>query len=257
MRISIAVALLVLAPACSASLEDPANTGIGATFDSGTGTAEDASVGGTDSGATPDAAPVCTVAKSVYLNFEGQTLTRAATSDATQNQAAWMNKATGTAPKFRDGVGTRAADIVAITDGVKAQVTGLGVEVVTTRPVAGPYVMVVFGGTAGQIGSNFGRAVQKLDCGNLVMSDVAWISDAPANNQVAINNTLGAIGFGLGLTATTDTDDCMCGWDNACTQTTGACTLATTIARDPAANQTCPNVSSQNEQAAFTAGFCP
>ena len=61
----------------------------------------------------PDAAPVdtgpvclATQARSVYLNFEGQALTRnAAASDATQNQASWMNKANGTAPAFRAGSG--------------------------------------------------------------------------------------------------------------------------------------------------------
>ena len=213
--------------------------------------------------AQPDAPPIdmgptclVTQARSVYLNFDGQALARATTSDATQNQAAWMNKATGTAPAYRAGSGTRAADIQTITDGIKAALVGLDVTVVTTRPATGPYMMIVFGGTAANVGSNFGGAVQKLDCGNQVASDVAWVADGVTPNQRVINFALGAIGFGVGLTATTNTNDCMCGWDNACAQTTNQCTLGTAINTDPAANQTCPNQATQNEQQAIQQAFC-
>jgi hypothetical protein len=206
-----------------------------------------------------DTGPVClaTQSRSIYLNFDGQALTRAATSDATQNQAAWMNKAAGTAPAFRANSGTRANDIQQITDGIKAALTGLNVNVVTTRPAAGPYMMVVFGGTAAQVGSNFGGAVQKLDCGNQVVSDVAWVGDGVTPNQRAINFALGAIGFGVGMTATSNANDCMCGWDNVCTQTTNQCTFGTAINTDPAANQTCPNQATQNEQQSIQQAFCP
>lgn len=212
----------------------------------------------------PDAAPVdmgpvclATQARSVYLNFEGQALTRnAVASDATQNQASWMNKANGTAPAFRAGSGTRAADIQQITDGMKAALVGLNVNVVTTRPATGPYMMIVFGGTATNVGSNFGGAVQDLDCGNLVASDVAWVGDGVTPNQRVINFALGAIGFGVGMTATTNTNDCMCGWDNACNQTTNQCTFGTAINTDPAANQTCPNQATQNEQQSIQQAFC-
>lgn len=249
----IAALLLGLLPACSASLDDPPG-GLG----DGSTSANDAAVSGADGRmATPDAAAVCTVTKAVYLNFEGQVLTKATRSNAPQNQAAWMNQSTGTAPKFRATSGTRGADITAITNGVASALSGLGVEVVTARPASGPYMMIVYGGTADNVGSKFGRAVQQLDCGNVVMSDVGWIGDAVSSNQVAINTTLGAIGFGVGLTATNDPNDCMCGWDNACTQTLGPCTLAAAIATDPDANQRCPNQPTQMEQAVVQNGFCP
>ncbi|MGE0397865.1 MAG: hypothetical protein AB7T06_14175 [Kofleriaceae bacterium] len=213
--------------------------------------------------ALPDAAPVdtgpvclATQARSVYLNFEGQALTRATTSDATQNQAAWMNKANGTAPAFRAGSGTRATDITQITNGITTALAGLNVNVVTTRPATGPYMMIVFGGTANNVGSNYGGAVQKLDCGNTVASDVAWVADAVTPNQRVINFALGAIGFGVGMTATNNTNDCMCGWDNACNQTTNQCTFGTAINTDPGANQTCPNQATQNEQQSIQQAFC-
>jgi hypothetical protein len=70
--------------------------------------------------------------------------------------------------------------------------------------------MIVLGGTANQVGSRFGGAVNTLDCGDAAKSDVAWISDGVSPNQRVVNFAVGAIGFGLGLTATSDPLDCMC-----------------------------------------------
>src|SRR5262249_29286808 len=121
---------------------------------------------------------------------------------------------------------------------------------------SGNYVMIVYGGTASVVGSNFGVAVNQLDCGDTHPNDVAWIADN-ITGQRAINSTIGAIGFGLGLTATIDPADCMCSWDNACrSDNTVPCTLGSPIARDPQANQRCPGTTSQDEVAAFRTAFC-
>jgi hypothetical protein len=107
------------------------------------------------------------------------------------------------------------------------------------------------------IGSNFGSAVNQLDCGDTRPNDVAWIADS-VTGQRAINTAIGAIGFGLGLTATGDPQDCMCGWDNDCrSDNTVACKLGSPIARDPEANQRCAGTTSQDEVAAFRTAFCP
>lgn len=243
----------VLATGCGAELNQ------GAT-DAPPGTQVDA--GPTDDAPGTDAAPdapACANGRVVYLNFDGQALTQAATSDATLNRASWMNKATGTAPPFRQGAGSRATDITTITSGIRAVLAGFPVTVVTTRPAAGPYVMIVFGGAAAAIGSNFQLAVNELDCDDSEKSDVIWISDAggEALNRV-INVAVGGIGFGLGLTATTDPNDCMCGWGNGCLPTTAqACTLSMSIARDQGSTQLCPaGGASQNELLAFDQAFC-
>ncbi len=124
-----------------------------------------------------------------------------------------MNQASGTATPFRQASGNRTTDIMTITDGIRAVLAGFPVTVVTTRPAAGPYVMVVFGGSAGAVGSNFSLAVNELDCDDSENSDVLWISDASGVPlQRLINVAVGGIGFGLGLTATADPNDCMCGW---------------------------------------------
>lgn len=209
-------------------------------------------------GSDPDAPPAaCSNGRVVYLSFDGVTLTSAAASDATLNRASWMTIAQGTAPAYKTGVANRDQLIQQVTDGVRAQLSSFPVTVVTQRPATGPYVMIVFGGVASQVGSRFGGAVTALDCGDARKSDVAWISDNVSPNQRVVNFAVGAIGFGLGLTATTDPLDCMCGWDNACTSNnTVACTLTPGIARDPAANQVCAGLTTQDEVAAFDAAFC-
>lgn len=246
------LATLLALCACHAELADISNP-----------TSPDANPGGGDGGgggmdAPPGSdAPSCANGRVVYLNFTGQALTAAGTSDATQNRASWMQIQTGAAPIYRSGDANRLVDIQAITAGVKLALSQFPVTVVTTRPAAGPYVMILFGGTAQQVGSRFGGAVNTLDCGDGAKSDVAWIADSVTPNQRVINFTIGAIGFGLGLTATTNPLDCMCGWDNQCTANNNqACTLSGPIARDPAANQICPGLTTQDEPATFSTAFC-
>ena len=217
---------------------------------------------GTTGGPTIDAmppptTPSCT-SRTLYLNFEGQTLTQGP-SDATRNQASWMTIPTGTAPPYLSGVASRAATIQAITDGVRMELSQFPITVVTTRPASGNYVMIVFGGQRTAVGSNYSGGVNQLDCGDVRPNDVAWISDTVTPNQHVINTAIGAIGFGLGLTATNDPLDCMCGWANGCiSNNTVACKLGSPIARDTStATQTCPGAAAlQDEVATLHNAFC-
>lgn len=209
------------------------------------------------SGPPVDPTPQCSNGRVVYLSFEGQTLTDATQSDATQNRASWMTIPTGTAPRYKTAAADRDQQIAAIVTGVRSQLSSFPITVVTTRPAAGPYVMIVFGGTRDQVGSSYGSAVNELDCTDARKSDVAWISDGVSPTQRVVNFAVGAIGFGIGLTATTDPRDCMCGWANDCNQDqTAPCRLSQMITRDPDASQRCTGVTSQNEVAAFNAAFC-
>jgi hypothetical protein len=213
-------------------------------------------LGGSLGDPTADAALQCTK-RVVYLNFEGQTLTQGR-SDATVNQAEWMQNPSGTAPPYLAGDANRATTIQGIVDGVRAQLARFPITVVTTRPPSGNYVMVVYGGQRAAVGSRYGTAVNRLDCDDSRPNDVAWISDSAGTVQHAVNLTIGAIGFGLGLTATTFPLDCMCGWDNGCTSIdTAPCTLSETIDRDPKANQTCGGApKQQDEVASLRDAFC-
>jgi hypothetical protein len=245
------VAIALLLAACQVRLGDgpiAINGGIDA---SGGG-------GGGDGGTQTDAAAVCFNGRVVYLNFDGVTLTDAAASDATQNRASWMTIPAGTAPPYKSGVQNRLQLIQDVTDGVRSQLASFPITVVTARPATGPYVMIVLGGVASQVGSRFGGAVDELDCNDVQNSDVAWISDNVSPTQRVVNFAIGAIGFGLGLTATTTQNDCMCGWDNGCQQnSTVPCTLSTDIPRDPTARQLCSGAGpTQDEVATFRAAFC-
>jgi hypothetical protein len=250
MRREIALVCVLLCAACEASIDGGRMNSI--TTDASTSSGDDASMQ-----QSIDAAPTCS-SRVVYLNFEGQTLQDAGASDATLNRASWLNKNSGTATPFLQGNGNRAQIITDITAGVRAALSQFPVTVVTARPAAGPYVMVVYGGNAQDVGSNYGFAVNELDCNESEKSDVAWISDNYTTTLRHVNTTIGAIGFGLGLTATNDVTDCMCGWANGCIKDhSQACTLSTNIARDNNAQQTCQGVgATQNEVAAFTAAFC-
>lgn len=251
-RIALSLALL---GACGAQIADGVSNsnhtgGDDAPVDSGTGS-------------TPiDAAPVATCAQlSLFLNFDGQTLTHALTSDATKNLASWMQNNVGdtaTAPPYHQGDGNRATLIQSIVDAVRGQLSTFPITVVTTRPTAGSYIMVVLGGDNTTISTQFRDAVDALDCGNVTKNDVAWISDGVTPAQHVANLVAGAVGFGLGLTATTDQNDCMCGWANNCNANTNtACKLGSPINRDQGANQTCNNAgATQDEVATFHDAFC-
>ncbi|HEX7843863.1 MAG TPA: hypothetical protein VF469_40590 [Kofleriaceae bacterium] len=244
MRLWTLALAVALCGGCGAQLSDGADPSL-----SGITTAPDAGPNGTTT------TPMCT-SRSVYLNFDGQTLTQGP-SDATLNQASWMQIAQGTAPRYQDGNTNRDAAIQTIVDGVRAQLSQFPINVTTKRPTSGRYVMIVFGGDRTLVGSRFGVAVNQLDCGDTRPNDVAWISDGVSPTQRVINSAVGAIGFGLGLTATLDPRDCMCSWDNGCKPDNSApCTLGSPIARDPTANQLCPDLTPEDEVAAIRTAFC-
>lgn len=209
---------------------------------------------------TPDAAPACFNGRVVYLNFGGVTLTRAP-SNAVTNAASWIGRTDGrtsaTVPPYRQGAANRQQLIDAVVANVRAGLAQFPVTVVTDRPASGEYVMVAFGGTRDLLGTPYSIATNELDCGDARRNDVAWVSDTTVDAKVD-DYALGAIGFGLGLTGTTATTDCMCGWGNDCQQGNATqCTLTdATLARDPTAEQLCPGVTTQNANTAFTAAFC-
>lgn len=181
--------------------------------------------------AAPDAPPLCSNGRVIYLNFEGATLTKANTSDATQNKAVWMGQSTGTLARFRPGASDRATQIA---DTVTAFEVGIGVhptiKIVTTKPTTGPFFELGFGGDANDVGVQYLYAVDRLDCGDTTTkSDIGWVFEAAESPQRAANFALGALLFGLGATGTTAPNDCMCGWLTNCQASNNACTFSTSI----------------------------
>lgn len=253
------IAITALAAGCGAQLGD----GVGGS------TAADAGSGGGGGGqrdagvqsGNDAAAAACPNGRKVYLAFEGVTLTKAATSDSTQNRVSWISDTTAVVPPWHQGSSTRQTDIQTIVTGVRSRLAMTPIEVVTTRPASGPYVMIVLGGqntnNGGTVGTIYSYATNEHDCGDLVNNDVGWVSDAPSVSYTQ-DLVVGAIGWGLGLNGTNDPTDCMCAWANNCQSQAGACTLSSSIATTTSASPatTCPNQNPQNEVAAFSTQFC-
>jgi hypothetical protein len=259
------LAITALAAGCYARVGD--GEGNLATTDAGdtTGSGSDTTGGDVDAGAqggTDAPTPACANGRKVYLAFEGVTLTQATTSDATQNRARWLTNTTSTVPPWRTASGSRAAQIASVVDGVKSRLAMTPIEVVTTRPTTGPYVMIAFGGErtgdGGSVGTIYSYATSYHDCGDTVKSDVGWVSDMNGSPESYVADlAVGAIGWGLGLDGTTSPADCMCGWANGCDSQSGACTLSSSIATSIQGNvETACQPGTQNEVAAFTTQFC-
>ncbi|MGE5184259.1 MAG: hypothetical protein ACM31C_19455 [Acidobacteriota bacterium] len=252
------VGLSLLAACNGAQLHDAiVDGGGGAKPDSSGTTAIDAPSSSIDAPADAATTASCNNGRVVYLNFDGVTITQAATSDATQNLASWIGVTTANVPPYHSGNTNRAAQITNITTTVQSILSQYPITVVTTRPAAGPYVMIAFGGTNQTVGSNYTYATSYHDCGDLVKSDVGWVSDTVPNSIVA-NTAVGTIGWSLGLQGTTDSNDCMCAWASTCTPSSTPCTLGTneTTGTSKTPATTCPGLNPQNEQAAFHAAFC-
>jgi hypothetical protein len=205
--------------------------------------------------ARPDAAPVCSNGRVIYLNFEGATLTQAQTaSDATANKAVWMGVASATLPKFRPGAADRATQIADTVTAFEVPLAGHPeIQVVTTRPAAGPFFEIGFGGAAQTVNVPYLYAVNRLDCGDTATkNDLAYVFEAAESPQRAANFALGALLFGLGATGTTDPNDCMCGWLTNCSASNNACTYSTAIT----AATGCPNVSNPVDETTYLDKFC-
>lgn len=123
--------------------------------------------------------------------------------------------------------------------------------------------MVMYGGTAAQAHSFYGVAVNQLDCGDSVKNDVAWIA-GNVDPTSAIDTTIGAIGFGLGLSSVNRVDDCFCSWGDNCQPSNAACVLRdaqtrdTNVGNDPNTGnpQICAGTT-QDELTAFKTAFSP
>jgi len=167
---------------------------------------------------SPDAPAAA--ARVVYLNFTGATLNQG--SERRHDQTPRAGSTTRRpAPHPRTPAAPRDRTIVT---GVTGRLNGVR-AVVTTRPTAGEYVMIIYGGTAANVHSFYGVAVNQLDCGDTRKNDVAWIA-GNVSPTAAIDTTMGAIGFGLGLSSVNSVDDCLCSWGNNCTPSAAACVRA-------------------------------
>ena len=258
-RLALAAATIALgAFGCHAHIQEVGDDASGCGSDGGSnnGDGGNGSDGSNTStiDAPPDAMP-CT-STLVYLDFDGVTLTQAAT-DGTMNQASWLPNATAVIPQFQPTSNTRTQVMAAIKKDLQLSLGGFPVDVVTARPAAGSYTLVAIGGSeATNVGfsSNF-AAYAGYDCGNLIPNDVVWVTDSAllAPQDVA-DFIVGGIGLGVGLSGTTDVNNCLCSWGGTtCTPASTACTLSSSITSMAHCSG---EAEPENQVAAFEHTFC-
>jgi hypothetical protein len=253
-----------LIPACSVKLDDPAGfiqpdaatdaPGLEASIDAEEEEEPDAAMITID-------APRCS-ARQVVMVFDGITLTRGATNALTKS-ALWIGEdnqgTTRDVPSYRNGDGTRETAIAGIMTEVQARLAQFPLTVIrateTTLPTTGEFIMVVVGGTAADVGSNFGQARNLLDCGDAAPNDIAWIADNAPIDEID-DLAVGAIAYGLGLGGTSAGDNCLCQWRTNCTKTAGNCTLSTAAQATNAQDVCGQTPNPQNQIAAFETAFC-
>lgn len=144
-----------------------------------------------------------TVGQTIYLNFDGATLTRGQ-SNAPQNSTSLINLGSLQYPAMDwSRFGGKEAGVKAITKEVKILYQEFAVTVVTERPTSGDYTMCMIGGT-GQNCAGGGAAigVAPLDCRNGNKNDIVLIfgakiqSTSPKQIAFVIAHELGH-SFGL------------------------------------------------------------
>jgi hypothetical protein len=193
---------------------------------------------GDDGGSEPafDAAPIpidaevitpCTSAggaggtHKLFLNFESQELTPGP-NDATTNTTMLVMEA-GTSPPWFADAGNREELITLVTDNVTSILAPFDIEVVTTRPVSGPYTMMVMGGRSADLGftSNFGS----LAAAGCIPdpNNIHLIFDQNFRNAAA--SVVAAYAMGFGISNSAENGSCLCWNDPACEPREGICTL--------------------------------
>jgi len=247
---SAAIVVVVVGVGCDARLGHPAGTSADSNNPGGS---NDSGGGSGDAGGSGAAA--CATGRVVYLEFEGATLAQTNTaSDATQSKAVWMGVASATLPKFRPNAADRATQIADVVNLIKQKLSvAPEITVVTTRPAAGPYFMIGFGGVHQTVNVPYLYAVNRLDCGDTATkNDVAWVFEDSPTTQKTADFAVGSILFGLGATGTTDTNDCMCGWLTNCQPSNNACTVSPAIS----AAISCPNQTNPQNEVSILHSFC-
>jgi hypothetical protein len=206
-----------------------------------------------DAGPRADAPPSCPApatplaagSHTLFVSFEGVTLTLGDCDDAKTNCSSLVAQASTMVPPFLAGQGTRAGRITTIVGMAKEALAPFSVDVVTTRPASGSYWMVSVGGATTLVsGTPDSLMAVKPVCDATNTSSIALIfeQDTEFGDRAYADSIAGAFGRLAGLLPISKNGDCMC---TAATCTHGqVCTWSTGAV--PAAGNACSRTS-QNE----------
>jgi hypothetical protein len=192
-----------------------------------------------DAPGTPDAATICkapttdahpAAAYTVYLNFDGVTLTKA-DDDARVDHAQVLINAMSVIPRYmpNDTDTVRQGRIDLIVGYVTHALAPYSIDVVTTRPASGDYEMAVIGGDPVTLGYQQGLvSIAPGTCDANNRNRVSIEFDVGLNAVQETYSVLSDLGAMVGLTGTTRACDCMNrgGGDPCPTENSQVCTFA-------------------------------
>jgi hypothetical protein len=201
--------------------------------------------------------PLATGMHTLFVSFEGVTLTLDACDDATTNCSSLVAQSPTTVPPFLGGAGARAARIQTITGMVVEALAPFSVDVVTTRPSAGDYRMVSVGGDTTLASSSTDPLLAVVPvCDAANKHGIALVFEQPADDMVSdrayADTIAGAFGRLAGLLPTSRNGDCMC-TQTTCTHSQ-ACTWATGAV--VAAGNTCSRTMQNEHELLIAAVGC-
>ena len=121
-------------------------------------------------------APLAGGTTTLFLNFDGATITKAAGVSSAHTNTSFLCGATIKAFEHAALGADRTAVIADLVQGVEQLFAPFDLQVVTARPAAPPYHMVVIGGTPDTCGFPSGYSgMAPLDCTNAVSTDLALV----------------------------------------------------------------------------------
>ena len=213
--------MLVLCAACGGGTSDHSSP--------------DAPAGGGDAprpdGPATDAPPGTALSRTLYINTEGLTLAPGS-DDATMDKTSLISTAT-TATKWLANDAQRSTKIAALVTQIQTTLAAYNVSIVSTRPAAGPYDMVVitdstsqsFGFGAGQGGASPVTCSTIPSAISLLFgSSYAGFTDVKLRNTFA-SYAIAQFGIDAHVPMSAKNQDCMCYAGQSCGPLTGPCTI--------------------------------
>jgi hypothetical protein len=153
--------------------------------------------------------PLPAGAYKLYLNFEGVTLTSSCQGDARANCADFLKQNPSVIAPYMDGDSARQGRIDLILGYVTRALAPYSIDVVTTRPAGGDYMMVVLGGDAVALGFQQGQFdISQASC-SPQRNGIALDFDAGQNAKAQANNILSNVGLMAAMSLSSKLDDCM------------------------------------------------
>src|SRR5580765_3071042 len=189
---------------------------------------------GSGSSKKPDAGPP---PFTLYLSFDGETISPAANDDAATNMSSIVSTQK-IVPAYLNGVATRTTTIASIVSRTQARFAPFHVDVVTTRPDALDYFMivytgtpdVVFGGGASGVSAVTTQPCMQTPAGAPHPNGIGFQFQSAASSDAYTpvergNLAIPVIALAQNVDPTTSATDCLCFASPSCNLPNSVCTI--------------------------------